>query len=417
MRPEMHSRNGRARILEPGFPSRTATGAPAGVGRTFALLLSTGLLLASPVAALAQTPASAQEKAAAPHQEEPDYRGHFRVFTGAGEPATLDDIVELLDETDALLLGETHTDPVGHWIQDRLLGRALERYGGGAESGALRRVALSMEFFERDVQPVVNEYLEGLITESQFVDDARAVRYYEEDYRPLVERAREARIPVIAANAPRRYVNRVSRLGRQALEALSPWAMSFLPPMPFPRPSDTYRQEWETLMREMPMVPQCEPPPGEATDETDPTADELPDMPPHQVEAPPVHPDTTEADTTPHGMPPHGMPSHMMGDFMENGLQAQTLWDASMAHSITSFLDMNPGSLVVHVVGGFHVQNFTGIPEQIRHYRPETRMLVVAMEVTEDFETFHDEEFGGVGDFVILTDKALDKYYERNCVR
>jgi uncharacterized iron-regulated protein len=107
----------------------------------------------------------------------------------------------------------------------------------------------------------------------------------------------------------------------------------------------------------------------------------------------------------------------MMGDFMENGLQAQTLWDASMAHSITSFLDMSPGSLVVHVVGGFHVQNFTGIPEQIRHYRPETRMLVVAMEVTEDFETFDDEEFGGVGDFVILTDKALDKYYERNCVR
>ena len=100
---------------------------------------------------------------------------------------------------------------------------------------------------------------------------------------------------------------------------------------------------------------------------------------------------------------------------MENGLQAQTLWDASMAHAITTFLDMNPGGLVLHMVGGFHVKNFTGIPEKVQFYRPGTRSLVVHMDLAEDIDTFDPAEHGGRGDFVILTDKALDLNIERNC--
>jgi uncharacterized iron-regulated protein len=100
---------------------------------------------------------------------------------------------------------------------------------------------------------------------------------------------------------------------------------------------------------------------------------------------------------------------------MENALHAQTLWDASMAHSITTFLQANPGALVVHMVGGFHVQNHTGIPEQVQFYRPGTRSLVVHMEMAEDFASFDPEEHAGRGDFVILTDKSLDLNYARNC--
>ena len=101
---------------------------------------------------------------------------------------------------------------------------------------------------------------------------------------------------------------------------------------------------------------------------------------------------------------------------MENGLQSQTLWDASMANTITTFLDAHPGALVLHMVGGFHVQNFTGTPEKVEFYRPGTRSLVVHMDVAEDFETFISEEHAGRGDFVILTDESLDLYYQRNCV-
>ena len=100
---------------------------------------------------------------------------------------------------------------------------------------------------------------------------------------------------------------------------------------------------------------------------------------------------------------------------MENGLQAQTLWDASMAHAITTFLEMNPGSLVLHMVGGFHVENSTGTPEKVQFYRPGTRSLVVHMDIAADFTAFDPDEHAGRGDFVILTDKSLDLNYERNC--
>ena len=53
----------------------------------------------------------------------------------------------------------------------------------------------------------------------------------------------EIDIPVLAANAPRRYVNRVSRLGPESLEALSGAAESWLPPLPYPPASPEYRQE------------------------------------------------------------------------------------------------------------------------------------------------------------------------------
>jgi uncharacterized iron-regulated protein len=345
------------------------------------------------------------------------YPDHFRVFTGQGEPATLEDLVLAMAGAEAVLIGEIHTDPVGHWVQTELLRKAMVAFKVGDEAGALRTVALSKEMFERDVQGVLDEYLQDLITERLFKAAARAPRHYDEDYKPMVELAKEAGLPVIAANAPRRYVNRVSRLGRDALYDLPPRARSFLPPLPYPQPSDAYRQEWMTLMTEMPMEQQCDPPPGaeegretphgaagtERTDSASRTA-RHPETPP-RVGMP-------TAEEAPAGM---GAMSHM-GSFMENGVHAQSLWDAAMAYSITTFLEMSPGALVLHMVGGFHVRGFTGIPEAIRHYRPSTRTLVISMELAEDFHTFDPQEHAGIGDFVVLTDKSLDLGYFRNCV-
>ena len=100
---------------------------------------------------------------------------------------------------------------------------------------------------------------------------------------------------------------------------------------------------------------------------------------------------------------------------MENGLQAQTLWDSSMGYAMATYLEMNPGALVLHMVGGFHVENHTGTPEKLAYYRPQTRILVVATEPVEDVNAFDAEEHAGKGDFVILTDEALDLYVARNC--
>jgi uncharacterized iron-regulated protein len=342
---------------------------------------------------------NAHAPGAATAQDQVDYADRFRVFTGQGEPASLDDIVEAMSHMDAVLIGESHTDPVGHWIETELLRRALAAAKTGAETGTTRPVALSLEMFESDVQNVVDEYLQGLITEDQLEASSRPWKYYDADYRPMVELAKKAGIPVIAANAPRRYVNRVTRLGRDALEDLPPTARAFLPPLPYPEPSDRYREQWLTLMAETPMERQCGLPAADSA------------MPAHAVI-------DTHA-VMPHGAPPAdsqpGAPPSHMASFMENGLHAQALWDASMAYAITTFLERNPGALVLHMVGGFHVENYTGIPEQIQHYRPGTRSLVVSMDPAPDFRSFDPEEHAGLGDFVILTDESLDLEYARYC--
>ena len=81
-------------------------------------------------------------------------------------------------------------------------------------------VVLSLEMFERDVQPAVNAYLAGKTTEEEFLKTSRPWPRYATDYRALVEMAKAQRWPVIASNVPRRYASDVAKTGRAALDAL-----------------------------------------------------------------------------------------------------------------------------------------------------------------------------------------------------
>jgi uncharacterized iron-regulated protein len=57
--------------------------------------------------------------------------------------------------------------------------------------------------FERDVQDILDAYLEGNISEKTFLKQSRPWPNYLKDYRPLIEFARKKGMPVIAANIPR----------------------------------------------------------------------------------------------------------------------------------------------------------------------------------------------------------------------
>jgi uncharacterized iron-regulated protein len=150
----------------------------------------------------------------------------------------------------------------------------------------------------------------------------------------------------VAANAPRRYVNRASRLGRDSLGELPASALRHLPPLPYPDATDTYRAQWDELM-------------GEAA-------------------------------------------RHMQG----SPLDGQTLWDAGMGHSIARALDAHQGALLLHMAGGFHVEKDTGIPDALRHYRPWTRVLTVAARPALEPTRFDPDRHRGLGDFVILTSEG-----------
>jgi uncharacterized iron-regulated protein len=278
----------------------------------------------------------------------------YTVWRGDGTPASMADLLEAAGSADALLLGEEHDDVVGHRVQLEIFRRLLADYGGrgpmpspqpngaGPDLADIRPIVLSLEMFERDVQTVLDEYLTDLVTEDHFLSSARPWDNYERDYRPLVELAKATGVEVVAANAPRRYANRASRLGRGSLEELSEAAKTWLPPLPYPEASEAYRAEWDAIMGAAAM--------------------------------------------------------HMSGE----PLDAQMLWDASMGGAIAEALDRLDDAIVVHLAGVFHVQNGTGTPETLAYYRPSARQLLVAVYKAETPSVF-DPENEGAGDFVILT--------------
>lgn len=269
---------------------------------------------------------------------------NYAVFTHDGEPASIEKIIEALENTDVVFLGESHDDRVAHRLQFEIFKKAFERFG---EKSAVK---LSLEMFEKDVQIVLDEYLRGLISEKHFLAASRPWNNYEEDYRPLVEFAKEKNLPVIAANAPRRYVNMVSRGGRDALKNLSAEAKNWLAPLPYSQPSAAYAAKFNQLMGN------------------------------HSTES----------------QPPSG----------SKILDAQALWDATMAHAISEALRKREGSLVVHLNGSFHTEKRLGTPEHLLKYSPDAKFLVVTMRYEKDFKNFNPAEHRELGDFVVLTDAA-----------
>lgn len=277
--------------------------------------------------------------------QEPYSEDRFRVFDGKGDAAAVDRVIAASDTADVIFLGEQHDDAVGHAIQAEVFKRLVEKNAGR------RQIILSLEVFERDVQTVVDEYLAGLISENHFMLSSRPWGNYKTDYRPLVELAKEKKILVIAANAPRRYVNMVSRGGRSKLDALSKEAKSWLPPLPYSEASPEYSRKFKALM----------------------------------------------------GSSAEGQ----MG--IDNILSSQSLWDASMAYWISESLKKHKGALVVHLNGSFHTEGRLGTVEHLLKYRSKTKAVVVTMRYETDFKNFDPAKHANLGDFVILTDAAVPR--------
>lgn len=272
----------------------------------------------------------------------------------------MEDILAALDTAAVLLIGESHDDRTAHHLEEELLRRAHRHF-------AVRRTTvLSLEMIERDVQVVVDEYLSGLITGEHFRQSARLGSLFADRYGPQVAYAKEHGLPVVAANAPRRYANLVSREGISALHGLSKTAQSWLAPLPYPDPSQAYQDKWLGVMKHM--------------DSAD------------------VH--------TPHEPAAESDRAVARGLAISNMLRAQVLWDATMAHAIAGVLTEHEAPLVLHVVGSFHISGGTGLPEQLRHYAPSAAFVTLLIRQSAEPASFFDESLRGTADFVIQTREA-----------
>ena len=348
--------------------------------------LGAALLLSASGLALLAAPLQGQDADERPRPVEGE---DFRVYDIGGRSSSFAAVLQTLSDTDVVLLGEEHDDVVGHRFETELLGAAYRRLQ--AEDG--RGVILSLEMFERDVQYILAEYLDGTISETHFLNSSRPWDGYEDHYRPLVEFSKEQGLAVIAANAPRRYVNRVSREGPESLQALSATAKSFLPPLPYPGPSPEYRAQWDAVMAEAMAGSEAQADAGgddAGVDEADGDEADGNEADGNEADGDEDRSGDDEATTQHYEMSP-------------TVIYSQALWDASMGHAITSALGASPGSLVIHLAGSFHVQRGTGIPERVADYSPGTRVLSIVMVSVNDIAAWDEQEHEGLGDFVVLT--------------
>jgi len=290
-------------------------------------LLSVIILLLTPFIALSQDlPAS-----------------HYKIYnTSTQKIVTVDDIINDMAKADVLFFGEEHNDSTAHYLEYTLFKKLSEKYP--------QKTALSMEMFQTDCQLVLNEYLAGTIREKNLMADARPWPNYK-DYRPLVELAKDAHLPVIAANAPTRYTNLVTRVGLAGLQQLTDQAKSYLPPLPIDTATGAYYEKFGQIMG------------GHAS------------MPGMQI------------------------------------YQSQNLWDATMGWSIARFLKANAGYKIMQLNGGFHSEEKLGTVAQLKKYAPKARVLTIAAYADDSFDNPDWSKFTAKGDYIILTDPKLPKTF------
>ncbi|MDW1629348.1 ChaN family lipoprotein [Vibrio sp. Y176] len=232
----------------------------------------------------------------------------YQLYTPSGEHIALSKLPIELQQADVILIGEWHTHAGIHRFQTDML-KQLTSYD--------RSLALSMEQFTRDKQPVVDAYLRGEIGEQYLMKQANAWPNYESDYRPLVEFAKQKNLPVIAANAPKSIVRCIGRQGLDYINKLDDDQRMFIA-QAINTGSSPYKEKFMASMH-------------------------------------------------------HGKPEQT-----EKQFAAQVTWDETMAESIVSYLDDTPGAQVVHVAGKFHTEQGLGTAASILSRNPSLKVVVIS---------------------------------------
>jgi uncharacterized iron-regulated protein len=270
----------------------------------------------------------------------------------AGEPRAWDSrakrwvvwgaMADSLARHDVVVVGEQHDDAATHRAEAMLLDAIGRRRA---------RVMVSMEMFERDVQPLLDDYGVGRAAEADFLAGSRPWPNYATDYRPLVEHARARRWPVVAANVPRPVASAVARGGMAALDTL-PDRRLFAAERRCTPEGEYYRRFGEAMG----------------------------------------------------GMQGHGAGTDSaaaratLGRFYE----AQCVKDETMAESIVRARDAWRGWMVVHYTGAFHADGRLGTVERLARRLPDTRIAVVSIVPVPDPALANAAELADRGDFIIL---------------
>lgn len=261
----------------------------------------------------------------------------YQIYNNLGEKVSLDQMAKELQDYDVIFFGEWHDNQILHKLEIELLEKI----------SIDRDIAVSMEMFERDVQPVVNEFLADKITEVVFIERSRAWDNYLTDYKPIVEFAKVHKLDLIAANVPRKYAAIVSRQGSDGWEKISEreFVAEKLNPL-----ENLYKDKFNEVMAMNASV------------------------------------------------------GHMMGAKLdvEKLYLAQVLKDDTMAESIYRYNQKNSKKQVIHYNGTFHSDQFLGTANKLGILNKKLSIAVIAPSSNEDSSLKFNQEMKILGNYIIV---------------
>lgn len=265
----------------------------------------------------------------------------FKIYDQNGEQTGWESMLEELSQQEVVLFGEFHDNPVIHWLELKVLEQLYDRNPN---------LVLGAEMFEADNQLILDEYLEGRISQSSFESEMRLWQNYQTDYKPLVEFAKEHSLRFVATNVPRRYASMVARQGMDKLVEVSEDAQNYLPELP--------------------------------------------------VEVDTLTPGYSEMLTMMEGHGPEG--SAM------NYVAAQALKDASMSQRILH--NLLPDGLLLHFNGNYHSKDYGGIYWYLKKARPDLKISTISVEQSQAQDLGLPDD-SSQGDFIIVVPADFPKSY------
>jgi len=215
-------------------------------------------------------------------------------------------------------------------------------------------MAIGFEMFPRKVQPVLDRWIAGELSEAEFLEQSDWQKYWNFDakyYMPLFHFARMNRIPIHALNVSRELVKMVRKEGWQNIAEKDREGVT--DPAP---PGEGYKKLLISIYQQ------------------------------HGAHKPAAKKD--EKDKKP----------DLESPGFKRFLQGQTLWDAAMAQMVHHETQKDPSLLFVGVMGSGHVVNGYGIPGQLKSLGQKDVTTMIAWH--DDFscegvdETFADAIVG-----------------------
>jgi uncharacterized iron-regulated protein len=266
----------------------------------------------------------------------------YNLFNKKGKETKYKALLEAASKVDVVFFGELHNNPIAHWLQYDLTRDLIKLKD--------RKIVLGAEMFETDNQLVLNEYLLDSINADTLAKRARLWPNFETDYQPLVDIAKENKLPFIATNIPRKYASQVYKKGIESLDTLSPEIKGWMVPLPM-----EYDGEVACYKNIMAMM----------------------------------GPDAA-------------------GHMNDNLPKAQAIKDATMAWFIQkNFVE---GSVFVHYNGSGHSDNFEGIIWYLKKYRPELTFMSITTIEQDDVSKLSKEAIG-IADFTVAVPMTMTKTY------